>query len=77
MTQVGIVFRLAAATGFTFFDCVFTNDSALFVNLPLNSLSCFIMGMLCSGERLMEIIATRFSPTKLQHDVVNSGELFL
>lgn len=65
-TQVGIVFRLAVSTYFTFFDAVFSNDSALFVNLPLNCFSCFIMGLLCSGERLMEVIATRFSPLDLQ-----------
>jgi len=69
-TQVGIVFRLASSTWFTFFDQVFSADSALFVNLPLNALSCFLMGALCSGERLMEIIATRFSPPHLQQSIV-------
>ena len=66
MTQVGIVFRLASATWFAIFDDVFSNDSALFVNLPLNCLSCFLMGLLCSGDRLMEIVVTRFSPPRLQ-----------
>lgn len=65
-TQVGIVARLAVSTWFTFFDGVFSNDSPLFVNLPLNCLSCFLLGMLASGESLMEIIATRFSPPRLQ-----------
>ena len=65
-TQVGIVARLGVATWFTFFEGVFSNDSALFVNLPLNCLSCFLMGMLGSGESLMEIIATRFSPPRSQ-----------
>lgn len=69
-TQLGIVFRLASSSWFTIFDGVFSNDSALFVNLPLNCLSCFIMGVLCSGERLMEIIATRFSPPRSQHDII-------
>jgi fluoride ion exporter CrcB/FEX len=69
-TMIGILFRLATATYFTFFDSVFSNDTALFENLPLNCLSCFIMGLLCSGERLMEIVATRFTPSRLQHDVV-------
>lgn len=68
-TQIGIVFRLATSTYLTFFDGVFSNDSALFVNLPLNSLSCFLMGMLSSGERLMEIVATRFTPPRLQHSL--------
>jgi fluoride ion exporter CrcB/FEX len=69
-TQLGIVFRLASSIWFTIFDGVFSNDSPLFVNLPLNCLSCFLMGLLCSGERLMEIIATRFSPPRTQHDVI-------
>ena len=67
-TQIGIVFRLASATWFEIFDGVFNNESALFTMLPLNCLSCFIMGMLCSGERLMEIITTRFSPPQLQQE---------
>ena len=59
-TQVGIVARLGVSTWFTFFDGgVFSNDSPLFVNLPLNCLSCFLMGLLASGASLMEIIATR------------------
>jgi fluoride ion exporter CrcB/FEX len=68
-TQIGIVFRLGAATWFTFFDNVFSNDSALFVNLPLNCFSCFMMGILCSGDRLMEIISTRFTPPHLQQNL--------
>ena len=71
-TQVGIVFRLAVATWFGIFDNVFNNDSSpLFTNLPLNCLSCFCMGLFCSGERLMEIIATRFSPPVLQQDILH------
>jgi fluoride ion exporter CrcB/FEX len=73
-TQVGIVFRLAVSTYFTFFDAVFSNDTALFVNLPLNCFSCFIMGLLCSGERLMEVIATRFSPLDLQTQIQPGGK---
>jgi fluoride ion exporter CrcB/FEX len=65
-TQIGMVFRLAMSTWLAIFDGVFSNDSALFVNLPLNCLACFFMGILCSGERLMEIIVTRFSPPRLQ-----------
>jgi len=70
-TQVGIVFRLASSTWFTVFDGVFSNDSALFVNLPLNCLSCFVLGMLCSGERLLEIIHTRFAPPRTQQSMVS------
>ncbi|GKY98411.1 hypothetical protein MPSEU_000798600 [Mayamaea pseudoterrestris] len=73
-TQIGILFRLAAATWFTYFDGVFSEGSALFVVLPMNCLSCFIMGLLCSGERLMEIVTTRFSPPRLQHDVFHEAE---
>ena len=66
-TQVGIIARLGVSTWFTYFnDGVFSNESPLFVNLPLNCLSCFLMGLLASGESLMEIIATRFSPPRLQ-----------
>ena len=68
-TQLGIVFRLGASIWFTYFDNVFTNNSALFVNLPLNCFSCFIMGMLSSGDRLMQIIGTRFTPPHLQQEL--------
>jgi fluoride ion exporter CrcB/FEX len=74
-TQLGIVFRLAIAIWFTWFDGVFSNDSALFVNLPLNCLSCFFMGLLCSGERLMETISTRFSPPRTQQTIVQEQQL--
>jgi fluoride ion exporter CrcB/FEX len=73
-TQVGIVARLGVSTWFSYFNNgVFSNNSPLFVNLPLNCLSCFIMGMLCSGERLMEIITTRFSPPQLQQQIHNNS----
>ncbi len=68
-TQVGILCRLGAATFFRYFSNVFHSDSALFTNLPLNCLSCFVMGLLCSGESLMEIIHTRFTPPRLQYDL--------
>ena len=70
-TQLGIVFRVAMAIWFKYFDDVFSNESALFVNLPLNCLSCFFMGLLCPGERLMETISTRFSPTETQQTIVS------
>lgn len=65
-TQIGIVFRLAASSWFARFDNVFSKSSPLFVNLPLNCLSCFVMGILCSGERCMEVIGTRFTPARTQ-----------
>ncbi|KAG7346463.1 CrcB-like protein, Camphor resistance CrcB [Nitzschia inconspicua] len=68
-TQIGILCRLGAASFFRYFDTVFQSDSALFTNLPLNCLSCFVMGMLCSGESLMQIIHTRFTPPRLQQDL--------
>ncbi|VEU37700.1 unnamed protein product [Pseudo-nitzschia multistriata] len=68
-TQVGILCRLGAAYFFQNFSDVFHSDSALFTNLPLNCLSCFVMGLLCSGESLMQIIGTRFTPPRLQRDL--------
>lgn len=71
-TQLGILFRLGASSWFSIFDGTFRSDSALFVNLPLNSLSCFLMGALSSGSDMMSIIETRFTPTKRQHEVYDS-----
>eukprot|EP00980_Cylindrotheca_fusiformis_P018498 scaffold6124_cov122-Cylindrotheca_fusiformis.AAC.17 len=68
-TQIGILCRLGTAYCFRFFDSVFRQGSALFTNLPLNCFSCFVMGLLCSGESLMEIVSTRFTPPRLQHDL--------
>jgi len=68
-TQIGILCRLLAAYWLKNFDNVFHKDSALFTNLPLNCLSCFVMGLLCSGESLMEIIATRLTSPALQRDL--------
>ncbi|CAB9501264.1 CrcB-like protein [Seminavis robusta] len=69
-TQLGVVARLAASTWFTFFDGVFHKESPLFTNLPLNCFSCFLLGLLGSGDRLMETITTRFTPRNLQQSVV-------
>ena len=68
-TQIGIICRLGAAYSFRYFDTVFRHDSALFTNLPLNCLACFVMGLLCSGESLMEIVSTKFTPPRLQSDL--------
>jgi hypothetical protein len=76
-TQIGIICRLAAASFFRAFDGVFQSDSALFTNLPLNCLSCFVMGLLCSGESLMEIISTRFTPPRLQQDLHREAQMDL
>jgi len=56
----GVIFRLLAASFFKRFDDVFNENSALFTNLPLNCMSCFLMGLLCSGEDVMKIVHARF-----------------
>jgi len=33
------------------------------------------MGMLCSGERLMEIICTRFTPPRTQQTIVRDNDV--
>jgi len=65
-TQVGIVLRLCAATWFAHVGNTFRVDDALFVSLPLNCLSCWILGLISSGEDLMDIIHTRFTPLERQ-----------
>jgi fluoride ion exporter CrcB/FEX len=73
-TQFGIIFRLAAAGWFSYFDGTFRAGSALFVNLPLNSLSCFILGCMASGPDLMNIIETRFTPDFRQEEHDESSQ---
>jgi fluoride ion exporter CrcB/FEX len=68
-TQLGMVFRLAAASWFAFFDGTFSSDSALFVNLPLNCLGSFLMGFFCDGPSLMSTVETRFTPHSLQQEI--------
>jgi len=68
-TQLGIIFRLAASNWVKTFGGTFKADSALFVNLPLNCLSCFLLGAMSSGSDIMSIIETRFTPTKRQREV--------
>lgn len=47
----GIAFRMMSATWFrNKLGSVFSEDSALGTNLPLNMLSCFLMGLFCSGR---------------------------
>ena len=47
----GIAFRMMSATWFrSELGSVFSEDSALGTNLPLNIWSCFLMGLLCSGR---------------------------
>lgn len=48
---LGIMFRMMSATWFRMeLGVVFSEDSALGTNLPLNIWSCFLMGLLCSGR---------------------------
>lgn len=48
---LGIMFRMMSATWFRMeLGSVFSEDSALGTNLPLNMWSCFLMGLLCSGR---------------------------
>lgn len=68
-TQLGIIFRLAAAGWFAYFDSTFRHGTALFVNLPLNCLSTFLLGLMCSGEDAMAIVETRFTPYKRQYQL--------
>ena len=68
-TQLGMVFRLAAAKWFSVFDNTFRPDSALFVNLPLNCLACWVLGFLGDGPSLMSMVETRFTPQDLQQAI--------
>jgi len=53
----GIAFRLLGASWFRLgLNFVFSEDSALGTNLPLNIVSCFLMGLLCSGRESMPIV---------------------
>jgi fluoride ion exporter CrcB/FEX len=55
---LGILARVFASQFFqwTHEYTVFRPHSVLFTSLPLNCLSCFILGLLCSGEDAMNII---------------------
>lgn len=56
----GIAFRLLGASWFRLeLNFVFSEDSALGTNLPLNILSCFLMGVLCSGRDAMSIVTSK------------------
>ena len=50
---LGILFRILASSWFRMFDDAFNENSAM------NCLSCFIMGLLCSGEEAIKILYTR------------------
>ena len=56
---LGILFRILASSFFRMFGDAFNENSALFTNLPMNCLSCFIMGLLCSGGDAMKILYSR------------------
>ena len=56
----GIAFRLLGASWFRLeLNFIFSEDSALGTNLPLNILSCFLMGVLCSGKDAMSIVTAK------------------
>ena len=60
---LGILARFAASKIFTWTHeyNIFHEHSVLFTSLPLNCFSCFIMGLICSGEEAMKIIYTRIT----------------
>ena len=74
LTQIGMVFRLAAAKWFSVFDKTFRADSALFIQLPLNCLACWVLGFLGDGPSLMSIVETRFTPQDLQQALQEEEE---
>eukprot|EP00804_Cyclotella_cryptica_P031259 CCRYP_011080-RA/>CCRYP_011080-RA protein AED:0.25 eAED:0.25 QI:192/0.8/0.66/1/0.8/0.66/6/0/816 len=56
----GIVFRIFSATWFRMeLGVVFSEDSALGTNLPLNCCSCFLLGLLCSGREAIGIVYSK------------------
>ncbi|KAL7542587.1 hypothetical protein ACHAXR_012335 [Thalassiosira sp. AJA248-18] len=56
----GIMVRMMSATWFRMeLGVVFSEDSALGTNLPLNIWSCFLMGLLCSGREAMGIVHSK------------------
>ena len=57
-SQLGILFRILSSSLMNV-SSVFSTDSALFTNLPLNCLSCLIMGLLCSGEDAWKAVSAR------------------
>ena len=57
---LGIMFRMMSATWFrSELGVVFSEDSALGTNLPLNIWSCFLMGLLCSGRDALGIVNSK------------------
>lgn len=61
-TQLGILFRIISSSLISVSpSTIFDKDSALFTNLPLNCLSCLIMGALCSGQEAWKVVSTRGS----------------
>ncbi|KAL3796641.1 hypothetical protein ACHAW5_008916 [Stephanodiscus triporus] len=57
---VGIAIRMMSATWFRLeLGAVFSEDSALGTNLPLNVWSCFLLGLLCSGRDAMGIVHSK------------------
>jgi len=58
---LGILCRVFASQFFTWTHeySVFRPHSVLFTSLPLNCLSCFLLGIFCSGEEAMGIILSK------------------
>ena len=58
---LGILCRVFASQFFTWTHeySVFRPHSVLFTSLPLNCLSCFLLGLFCSGEEAMGIILSK------------------
>ncbi|KAL3807311.1 hypothetical protein ACHAXA_008536 [Cyclostephanos tholiformis] len=57
---LGIFMRMMSATWFRLeLGAVFSEDSALGTNLPLNVWSCFLLGLLCSGGDAMGIVYSK------------------
>uniref|UniRef100_A0A7S4SCV2 Uncharacterized protein n=1 Tax=Ditylum brightwellii TaxID=49249 RepID=A0A7S4SCV2_9STRA len=68
---LGILVRFITANVLSLrgFNNVFTSDSALFTNLPLNVLSCFFIGLICSGDDVLRggVVVDGHVRTTMQH----------
>ena len=74
---LGVLCRLASAKYFSVFGNDSADDTALFTTLPLNCLSCGIMGLLCSGQELMQIVKRAWLKRVLTEEQIknSSGSL--
>jgi len=77
---LGILMRYGASLFFTWADensVIFRSDSPLFTNLPLNLLSCFLLGLLCSGSECLQIIHRRRQMPDEAHSLFGSQNTYL